>query len=125
MKPLFAALLAGLLCMQTESLLCITCDKVDHNDKCITIQRCAETDRYCTTKYFGRGSGERHTELISKGCSAYCPDVGVDIGLMAFSVKCCSHSFCNTSGAISVKMSSLMLLVGTLASVFYMIGANL
>ncbi|ETE59011.1 Lymphocyte antigen 6E, partial [Ophiophagus hannah] len=108
-----------------SSLICITCDKVDHNNKCMDLKVCDDTDRYCYTKYFGSGSGEYHKELISKGCSADCPEVGIDIGVMAFSMKCCENSFCNTSGAVNVKTSSLLLLVGTLASVFYIIGANL
>ncbi|XP_070798058.1 lymphocyte antigen 6E-like [Pituophis catenifer annectens] len=112
--------------MQTvSSLMCFKCDKVDSNNKCYAVQNCAETDRYCVTKYFGGGRGESYTQLISKECSSYCPEVGVDIGVMAFSINCCEHSLCNTSGAVSVKTSSLLLLVGTLASVFYIIGAHL
>ncbi|XP_032078443.1 lymphocyte antigen 6E-like [Thamnophis elegans] len=126
MKPLFAALLAGLLCTQTvSSLFCFVCDKVDDNNKCYRTKQCGDTDRYCITKYFGGGSGERHRQLISKDCSAHCPSMELDIGLMAFSVNCCEDSFCNTSGAVSVKTSSLLLLVGSLASIFYIMGANL
>ncbi|XP_070604800.1 lymphocyte antigen 6E-like [Erythrolamprus reginae] len=108
-----------------SALTCFSCDKVDNNIKCLELKTCAETDRYCTTRYFGGGSGERHTQLISKGCSATCSELGLDIGVMAFSMKCCGRSLCNTSGAVSVKTSSLLLLVGTLASVFYIVGASL
>ncbi|KAK9402909.1 lymphocyte-antigen-6E-like [Crotalus adamanteus] len=126
MKPFSAALLAGLLCVQTvSSLYCFKCDKVEDNAQCYHVESCGEDQRHCTTKYFGGGKGDNHKQLISKGCSATCPDVQFDVGMMAFSMKCCDHSFCNVSGAVGVKTSSLLLLVGTLISIFYILGAKL
>ncbi|XP_063155797.1 lymphocyte antigen 6E-like [Candoia aspera] len=126
MKPFFAALLAGLLCLQTvSSLTCFTCDKAESNWGCMNMATCDKNDKYCITKYFGGGIGENHKQSISKGCSPICPQGGIDLGLVAFSVKCCETSLCNTSGAVSVKSSSLLLVLGTLASVFYIFGAKL
>ncbi|KAM6454997.1 lymphocyte antigen 6E-like [Liasis olivaceus] len=126
MKPLFAALLAGLLCLQTvSSLTCFVCDKAESNWGCLNTKTCDENDKYCITKYFGGHIGERQKQSISKDCSPMCPEGGIDLGLVAFSVKCCDSSLCNTSGAISVKSSSLLLVVGTLASFFYIFGAKL
>ncbi|XP_066482116.1 lymphocyte antigen 6E-like [Tiliqua scincoides] len=126
MKASFAALLAALLCVErVSSLMCFSCDNVDANWNCLSIKTCAETDKYCITKYLGGGVGDNHKQSISKGCSAVCPQAGLDLGIMAFSVKCCDTSLCNTSGAISVKSSSLMLAVGVLASLFYIFQTKL
>ncbi|KAM3840867.1 lymphocyte antigen 6E-like [Vipera latastei] len=127
MKPLFASLLAGLLCVQTvSSLMCFKCDKVEDNSQCYyNIETCKENQPYCTTQYFGGGTGDRHKQLITKKCSERCPEVEFDVGLMAFSMKCCNTSFCNTSGAVGVKTSSFLLLVATLASIICTLGAKL
>lgn len=69
--------------------------------------------------------GENHKQSISKGCSPTCPQAGIDLGIMAFSVKCCDTLLCNTSGAVSVKSSSLMLTVGALASLLYIFQTKL
>nr|XP_008113713.1 PREDICTED: lymphocyte antigen 6E isoform X2 [Anolis carolinensis] len=105
--------------------MCFTCDNAESNWDCLSMKSCADTDKYCMTKYFSGGVGNSHKQSISKGCSATCPQGGIDLGVMAFSMKCCESSLCNTSGAISVKSSTLMLAVGTLASLFYIFGARL
>ncbi|XP_042322154.1 lymphocyte antigen 6E-like [Sceloporus undulatus] len=126
MKAYLAALLAALLCVErVSSLMCFHCENAESNWDCISMKSCEPNEKYCITKYFGGGVGEKHKQSISKGCAAMCPQGGVDLGLMAFSVKCCETNLCNTSGAFSVKSSTLMLAVGTLASLFYMFGARL
>nr|XP_020667495.1 lymphocyte antigen 6E-like [Pogona vitticeps] len=126
MKASLAALLAVLLCVErVSSLACFYCDNAESNWGCLSSKVCSENDKYCITKYFGGGLGENHKQSISKGCSPVCPQGGLDLGVMAFSVKCCETSLCNTSGAISVKSSSLLLAAGALASLFYILGAKL
>ncbi|XP_061463049.1 lymphocyte antigen 6E-like [Rhineura floridana] len=126
MKASFAALMAALLCVErVASLACFSCDNADSNWGCMNIKTCDDSEKYCITKYFGGGIGEKHKQSISKGCSPSCPQGGVDLGLVALSVKCCESSLCNISGAVSVKGSSLILVVGTLASFLYIFGAKL
>nr|XP_056710803.1 lymphocyte antigen 6E-like [Euleptes europaea] len=126
MKATFAALIAVLLCVErVSSLHCFHCDNEERNINCLNMKQCEATDKYCVTKYLGGGFGENRKQSISKGCSAICPQGGVDLGVVAFSVKCCENSFCNISGAASVKSSFVMLAVGTLASLLYIFGAKL
>ncbi|XP_060631939.2 lymphocyte antigen 6E-like [Anolis sagrei] len=126
MKASLAALMAALLCVErVSSLMCFTCENAESNWDCLSMKTCAENEKFCMTKYFGGGIGTENKQSISKSCSATCPQGGIDLGVMAFSMKCCNTSLCNTSGAISVKSSTLMLAVGTLASLFYIFGARL
>ncbi|XP_015284747.1 PREDICTED: lymphocyte antigen 6E-like [Gekko japonicus] len=126
MKGTLAALIAVLLCVErASSLVCFHCDSMDSNWDCLSMKTCKDTDKYCITKYIGGGYGENRKQSISKGCSATCPEAGLDLGVMAFSIKCCEHSFCNTSGAVGVKSSFTALAVGTLASLLYIFGAKL
>ncbi|XP_053105193.1 lymphocyte antigen 6E-like [Hemicordylus capensis] len=126
MKTSFAVVLAALLCVErVSSLMCFHCDNAENNWGCMSVKTCSDADNYCITKYLGGGMGENHKQSISKGCSPICPEGGIDLGLMAFSVKCCKTSLCNTSGAVSVKSSTLMLAVGALLSLFYILGAKL
>ncbi|XP_060098899.1 lymphocyte antigen 6E-like [Heteronotia binoei] len=126
MKATLAAVVTVLLCVErVSSLMCFHCDDQEDNWNCLSIKTCEETDKYCVTKYLGGGIGENRKQSISKGCSATCPQGGLDLGVMAFSMKCCESSLCNTSGAVSVKSSFAMLAVGTLASLLYVFGAKL
>uniref|UniRef100_A0A098LY58 Lymphocyte antigen 6E-like protein n=1 Tax=Eublepharis macularius TaxID=481883 RepID=A0A098LY58_EUBMA len=126
MKATFAALLAVLLCVErASSLTCFHCDSKESNWNCLNMKKCSETDNYCITKYIGGGVGENHKQSISKGCSPNCPQAGVDLGIMAFSMKCCNTHLCNVSGAMGVKSSFTVLAVGTLASLLYIFGAKL
>ncbi|KAL8181556.1 UNVERIFIED_CONTAM: hypothetical protein K2H54_006592 [Gekko kuhli] len=65
------------------------------------------------------------SQSISKGCVPICPRGGVDIGLVAASINCCSSSLCNVSGASSIKSNYLILAVGILASFFHLFGGRL
>ncbi|KAG8134022.1 hypothetical protein E2320_011763 [Naja naja] len=62
---------------------------------------------------------------ISKGCVPICPSVGVDIGIAAMSVHCCSSFLCNISGANSIQINHLVLALATLTSFFYLFGSRL
>ncbi|KAF7237176.1 Lymphocyte antigen 6E [Varanus komodoensis] len=64
-------------------------------------------------------------QSISKGCVPICPASGVNIGIMAASVNCCSSFLCNISGASSVKSNQLVLAAGMLASLLYLFGPRL
>ncbi|XP_044309286.1 lymphocyte antigen 6E-like [Varanus komodoensis] len=126
MKSAFVVLVAALLCAErVSSLACFSCENAESNLECLSIKSCDSKDKYCITKYFGGGMGENHKQSISKGCSQICPQAGVDLGIMAFSVKCCESTLCNTSGAISVRGSHVMLLVATVASLLCVFGAKL
>ncbi|XP_077207468.1 lymphocyte antigen 6E-like [Paroedura picta] len=126
MKPTLAAFIAVLLCVErVSSLKCFHCENAESNWECLYIKTCEEEDKYCVTKYFGGGIGEKHSQSISKYCSPSCPKGAVDLGVLAFSINCCENSFCNTNGAASVKSSVTILAVGTLASLLYIFGAKL
>uniref|UniRef100_A0A8D0BLG9 UPAR/Ly6 domain-containing protein n=1 Tax=Salvator merianae TaxID=96440 RepID=A0A8D0BLG9_SALMN len=117
MKASFAVFLAALLCVgQVSTLMCFHCENAESNWDCLSMKSCDDTDKYCFTKYFGGGVGDKHKQAISKGCSSTCPEGSFDLGLVAFSMKCCDTHLCNTSGAGSVKSSSLILAVGTVAT---------
>uniref|UniRef100_A0A8C3I1A9 Snake toxin/toxin-like domain-containing protein n=1 Tax=Chrysemys picta bellii TaxID=8478 RepID=A0A8C3I1A9_CHRPI len=64
-------------------------------------------------------SGGHSGQSISKGCASVCPNSGINIGIAAASVSCCSSSLCNISGATSVKVSYSVLAMAILASFFY------
>ncbi|XP_048338580.1 lymphocyte antigen 6E-like [Sphaerodactylus townsendi] len=126
MKATLAAFLAVLLCVErVSSLVCFHCDNESTNWNCLSMKTCDDTDKYCVTKYLGGGYGENRKQSISKGCSPMCPQGGVDLGVMAFSVKCCETHLCNVSGAAGVKSSFTVLAVGALASLLYVFGAKL
>ncbi|XP_053251138.1 lymphocyte antigen 6E-like [Podarcis raffonei] len=126
MKASFAALLAVLLCVErVASLTCFHCENEENNWNCLKPKTCSDSDKYCVTKYFGGGVGDNKKQSISKYCSPMCPQGGIDLGVMAFSIKCCESELCNLSGASGVKSSSLILVAGTLASLLYIFGAKL
>ncbi|XP_042320132.1 lymphocyte antigen 6E-like [Sceloporus undulatus] len=126
MKASFAILLASCLCLgRVFSLVCWSCNGVQSNWDCWRWQICSDSDNFCATTYVGAGIGEYSTQSISKGCVAVCPQSGINVGIAAVSVKCCSSFLCNTSGASSVKTNHLVLAVGILASFFYLFGHRL
>lgn len=69
----------------------------------------------------GKDMGYRMT----KKCSTECPETNVNLGVAAFSTKCCSTSLCNFSGANSIKMSYTMMFLGVVASLMCVIKAGL
>ncbi|KAG8134029.1 hypothetical protein E2320_011774, partial [Naja naja] len=56
---------------------------------------------------------------ISKRCAPTCDQNFIDTGSSSIATKCCQHSFCNISGAASVKLSNMVLVLGILGSFFY------
>ncbi|XP_026571804.1 lymphocyte antigen 6E-like [Pseudonaja textilis] len=126
MKAPLAILLAACLCVDgVFSLVCWSCDNVESNSQCWGMQTCSEGDNYCATTYSGGGIGGYSTQSISKGCVPVCPNVGVDIGIAAISVHCCSSFLCNISGANSIQINHLVLALALLASFFYLFGSRL
>ncbi|XP_060098901.1 lymphocyte antigen 6E-like [Heteronotia binoei] len=126
MKAAWAVLLTALLGGQGAlSLVCWWCDGADSNWGCWRWQWCSDSDNYCATTYIGGGIGRYSSQSISKGCVPVCPQGGVDIGLAAASINCCSSSLCNISGASSVKSNYLILAMGILASFLYLFGGRL
>ncbi|XP_070798059.1 lymphocyte antigen 6E-like isoform X1 [Pituophis catenifer annectens] len=126
MKAPLAILLAACLCVDgVFSLVCWSCDGVDSNWACWRWQICSDQDNYCATTYTGAGIGEYSTQSISKGCVPVCPQGGINIGIAAVSVSCCSSFLCNTNGANSIQINHLVLALATLASFFYLFGSRL
>uniref|UniRef100_H9GQH3 UPAR/Ly6 domain-containing protein n=1 Tax=Anolis carolinensis TaxID=28377 RepID=H9GQH3_ANOCA len=92
---------------------------------CWRWQFCSSDDNYCATTYIGGGIGNFMPISISKGCVPVCPQAGINIGIAAASVKCCSSFLCNISGASSVQANHLVLAAGILASFLYLFGQRL
>ncbi|XP_065442413.1 lymphocyte antigen 6E-like [Chrysemys picta bellii] len=120
MKAFLLTLLVAVLCVeQAHSLLCFTCKDASSNWGCLAPTICQSGENYCVTTYLGAGIGGHSGQSISKGCASICPSVGINIGILATSVSCCSSSLCNISGASSVKVSYSVLAMAILASFVY------
>ncbi|XP_039383350.1 lymphocyte antigen 6E-like [Mauremys reevesii] len=117
MKAFLLTLLVAVLCVeQAHSLVCFTCNEASSNWACLLPATCPSDANYCVTTYLGAGIGGHSGQSISKGCSSICPSVGINIGILAASVSCCSSFLCNISGATSVKVSYSVLAMAILAS---------
>ncbi|KAJ7338200.1 hypothetical protein JRQ81_010882 [Phrynocephalus forsythii] len=120
MKASFAILLAACLSVeQALGLVCWYCDGADNNWGCWRWQFCSNSDNYCATTYIGAGIGGYSSQSISKGCVPICPQGGINVGLAAASVSCCSSFLCNISGATSVRINHAVLAIGILGSLLY------
>ncbi|XP_044859024.1 lymphocyte antigen 6E-like isoform X1 [Mauremys mutica] len=120
MKAFLLTLLVAVLCVeQAHSLVCFTCKDASSNWDCLASTTCASDENYCVTTYLGAGIGGHSGQSISKGCSSVCPSGGINIGIAATSVSCCSSFLCNTSGTSSVKVSYSVLAMAILASFVY------
>uniref|UniRef100_A0A2D4G8U8 UPAR/Ly6 domain-containing protein n=1 Tax=Micrurus corallinus TaxID=54390 RepID=A0A2D4G8U8_MICCO len=126
MKAPLAILLAACLCVDgVFSLICWSCENAESNWGCWRTQICSNEDSYCVTTYTGADIGGYSGQSINKGCAPVCPRGGIDIGIAAMSVHCCSSFLCNISGANSIQINHLVLALGTLASLFYLFGSRL
>uniref|UniRef100_A0A8D0GG70 Lymphocyte antigen 6 family member E n=1 Tax=Sphenodon punctatus TaxID=8508 RepID=A0A8D0GG70_SPHPU len=127
MKPVFfVGCLAALLSAgPVHSLTCFSCDRQSSNLQCLGMTQCSSSDKYCVTTYFGGSYGGESTQSISKGCAPVCPQGGIDIGIVAASVRCCESFLCNISGASSVKTSYAVMAVGILTSFLYILRSGL
>ncbi|XP_043394926.1 lymphocyte antigen 6E isoform X3 [Chelonia mydas] len=103
----------------THSLVCFTCNEKSSNWACLAPAICPSDANYCVTTYLGAGIGGYSSQSISKGCASICPSGGINIGILAASVSCCSSFLCNISGASSVKVSYSVLAMAILASFVY------
>ncbi|XP_053874080.1 lymphocyte antigen 6E-like [Malaclemys terrapin pileata] len=120
MKAFLLTLLAAVLCAeQAHSLVCFTCKDASSNWECLGSTICQSDENYCVTTYVGAGIGGHSGQSINKGCASVCPSGGINIGIAAASVSCCSSFLCNTSGATSVKVSYSVLAMAMLASFVY------
>ncbi|KAM6458397.1 lymphocyte antigen 6E-like [Liasis olivaceus] len=122
MKTLFLAFLAAVICTErVHSLVCYDCENEPSNWNCMSMKKCAEADNYCTTiKTINRGrNGQPDDYRISKRCTPTCEENFMETGSSSTATKCCHSSLCNFSGAASVKMSSMVLVLGILSSFLY------
>ncbi|XP_053875316.1 lymphocyte antigen 6E-like [Malaclemys terrapin pileata] len=120
MKAFLLTLLVAVLCVeQAHSLVCFTCKDASSNWECLGSTICPSDENYCVTTYLGAGIGGHSKQSISKGCASICPSGGINIGIAAASVSCCSSFLCNISGATSVKVSYSVLAMAILASFVY------
>lgn len=69
----------------------------------------------------GKDAGHR----ITKKCAADCPEANINLGVAAYSTKCCSTSLCNFSGANSIKISYTVMFLGIVASLICIAKAGL
>ncbi|XP_034981807.1 lymphocyte antigen 6E [Zootoca vivipara] len=120
MKTLLVALLVAILCAgKAHSFFCYRCENEPSNWNCLKAVKCSEQDQFCTTITSTSGTGKNAVYQLSKRCTPTCTENFMDTGLTSVSTKCCNSSFCNISGATSVKTSGLLMAVGVLASFFY------
>ncbi|XP_063156360.1 lymphocyte antigen 6E-like [Candoia aspera] len=122
MKTLLIAFLAAVICTEkVHSLSCYSCENEPSNWNCMSMKKCAESDNYCTTiKTINKGrNGGSDDYRISKRCAPTCNENFMDTGSSSVATKCCQFSFCNISGATSVKISNMVLVLGILASFLY------
>ncbi|XP_058030380.1 lymphocyte antigen 6E-like [Ahaetulla prasina] len=122
MKTLLVAFLVAIICTEkVYSLSCYYCENEPSNWNCMSMKKCAETDKHCSTiKTVTRGrSGEPDDYRISKRCAPTCEENFVTTGSSSIATKCCQFSLCNISGAASVKLSNMVLVLGILGSFFY------
>ncbi|KAJ7338205.1 hypothetical protein JRQ81_010891 [Phrynocephalus forsythii] len=126
MKTLCIALFVGIVCIgKANSLWCYRCEDEPSNWNCMKMVKCAETDKFCTTTINSSGKDKNISYRLSKKCVPTCTENFIDTGLGSISTKCCENSLCNFSGANSVKMSTAVMAVGTLASLFYIFRSGL
>ncbi|XP_065254993.1 lymphocyte antigen 6E-like [Emys orbicularis] len=120
MKAFLLTLLVVVLCVeQAHSLVCFTCKDASSNLECLGSTTCQSDENYCVTTYVGAGIGGHSGQSITKGCASVCPSGGMNIGIAAASVSCCSSFLCNTSGASHVKVSYSVLATAIMASFVY------
>ncbi|KAH0617379.1 hypothetical protein JD844_015478 [Phrynosoma platyrhinos] len=120
MKTLCIALLVAVVFAEKgHSLWCYRCEDEPSNWNCMKMVKCAETDKFCSTIVTTVGRDKNSSYKLSKKCVPSCTENFIDIGSGSVSTNCCNSSFCNFSGANSVKTSSVMVAGGILASFFY------
>ncbi|XP_029448012.1 lymphocyte antigen 6E-like isoform X2 [Rhinatrema bivittatum] len=109
MRTVLLALLAAALCLHAaHSLKCYTCVTVEKNSECTTQTECPPiSNKQCMT-FVASASGKTS---ITKQCAPTCSPGKGDIGGVKGEISCCSTDLCNESGATSVKLSNLALLV--------------
>ncbi|KFV98214.1 Lymphocyte antigen 6E, partial [Eurypyga helias] len=98
------------------SLTCFTCKDASSNLQCLNVASCSDHEKYCLTTYSTRGLDSDRNQRINKKCSAFCPTIDLNIGIAGIATSCCTTSFCNISGASSVKTSYTVIALGALAS---------
>ncbi|KAF7237211.1 Lymphocyte antigen 6E [Varanus komodoensis] len=126
MKTLLTALLVAILCMgKVHALWCYRCENEPSNWNCIKLVKCAETDSYCSTTVTTSRQGKDTDYRLSKGCAPTCTENNMVTSLGSVSTSCCQRYGCNFSGATSVKTSSAVMVVGILASFFYIFRSGL
>ncbi|XP_067386166.1 lymphocyte antigen 6E-like [Emydura macquarii macquarii] len=125
MKAFLLALLTAVLCVErAHSLVCFSCKDESSNWACMTPTTCPSDANYCVTTYLGAGIGGQSGQSISKGCSSICPSAGINLGVIAASVSCCSSFLCNISGASSLKVNYLVMAIAILTSFIYILRAR-
>ncbi|XP_029448015.1 lymphocyte antigen 6E-like isoform X2 [Rhinatrema bivittatum] len=108
MKSVLFPLLAAALCLHAaHSLICYTCLKAEKNSDCLSKTECTSDENYCETTV-GSAFGKN---VIIKQCAPVCASGEGEFQGMKVSISCCQADLCNYSGATSVKISFLALLV--------------
>uniref|UniRef100_A0A674IVP4 UPAR/Ly6 domain-containing protein n=1 Tax=Terrapene triunguis TaxID=2587831 RepID=A0A674IVP4_9SAUR len=110
-----------------HSLVCFTCKDASSNRECLgSTTSCPNSGKHFNLESLSlvsfSGSGGNSGQSISKGCASVCPSSGVNIGIAAASVSCCSSFLCKWGqqrGASSVKVSYSVLAMAILASFVY------
>uniref|UniRef100_K7FHV3 UPAR/Ly6 domain-containing protein n=1 Tax=Pelodiscus sinensis TaxID=13735 RepID=K7FHV3_PELSI len=115
-SPRWLFLRPVILCVEAaHALFCFSCEDSASNWGCLSPVACPSEANYCVTTYVGATIGGQSGQSISKGCAPVCPSAGINLGVLAASISCCSSFLCNISGASSVKVSYMVLATALLA----------
>ncbi|XP_030045891.1 lymphocyte antigen 6E-like [Microcaecilia unicolor] len=101
----------GSLIINGPTLKCYTCTKKQSNSDCLIETQCSGSLRYCETIVTRTKQGFSVITNIWKYCSSRCmTSVQYNNGLKS-TISCCDTALCNISGAMSVKISYLALVI--------------
>ncbi|XP_029448022.1 lymphocyte antigen 6E-like isoform X2 [Rhinatrema bivittatum] len=113
MRTVLRALLAAALCLHAVySLKCYTCTAQNSNSNCLVETDCSNDTTSCLTIVGHLTTGSTNDTAITKQCATQCTKGPSTIGDVSGNVTtCCTTDRCNYSGATSVKISFLALLL--------------
>ncbi|XP_039225629.1 lymphocyte antigen 6E-like [Crotalus tigris] len=102
----YLVVLGLLLLLKNEvfPLTCFVCDNQRTNLWCLRFRECGKEEVFCVTAVASYKIGViTFKKRITKRCSAYCPDIQMELGFASFGTSCCQQSWCNIWGSLGEK----------------------
>ncbi|XP_019385431.1 PREDICTED: prostate stem cell antigen [Crocodylus porosus] len=116
MKVFLVILLAAILCIESGfALTCYTCPAKTKNADCLTSKTCPGNLTNCKTEVYAPALGG--WKVITKECSSSCTNSTDNFFVFEKRTFCCSTDKCNHNGVGRMESSSMVMAVGTAASV--------